>query len=85
MPSGKHVNHVRGAKHYKGKRRRRIDVEMITALSLDRARIRDALRDLLGLYDRVTTSSGGYGWTAADVKRLEEIRKLAGGESQRTI
>jgi hypothetical protein len=36
-----------------------------------------ALRDLLAFYDRVRGFSGhGEGWTAADVQRLEQIRKL---------
>ena len=40
-----------------------------------------ALRDLLELFERTTGGSGsqGAGWTFADVKRLEEIRKLAKG------
>ena len=42
----------------------------------DLTNMRQSLRDLLALYDRVAESSGGHGWTAADVKRLDEIRKL---------
>lgn len=35
----------------------------------------EALRDLMCFYNRVTELDG-HGWTAADVKRLEEIRQL---------
>jgi hypothetical protein len=35
-----------------------------------------ALRDLLRFYDRATGSGDGTGWTATDVRRLEEIRNL---------
>jgi hypothetical protein len=36
-----------------------------------------ALRDLLLFYDRITGNTrGGDAWTAAEVKRLEQIRKL---------
>lgn len=39
-----------------------------------------ALKDLLGFYDRVTGKiPDGHAWSAADVKRLAEIRKLIGG------
>jgi hypothetical protein len=57
-------------------------VKIITALTLDRQFYRDALRDLLAFYDRVSGHQSAEarksegGWTAADVKRLEEIRKL---------
>lgn len=36
-----------------------------------------AVRDLLAYYDKVSgTKSDGDGWTAADVKRIAEIRAL---------
>lgn len=48
--------------------------EIIIALTQERQRLRDALRDLLAMWDRRDDS----GWTAADAARLEEIRKLVG-------
>lgn len=37
-----------------------------------------ALRDLLHFYDKIRGAVGhGEGWTAADVLRLEQIRKMA--------
>lgn len=45
----------------------------IEGLSLGHFNLRCALRDLLAYWDRKDNS----GWTAADVKRLAEIRNLA--------
>lgn len=47
--------------------------EMVIALSQERQRLRDGLRDLLAMWDRRETD---LGWTPAEVSRLEEIRKL---------
>jgi hypothetical protein len=57
-------------------RRARKHREFVPPHSL--AALRDALRDLLAYYDRVIADNGGAGpsWTAADVKRIEEIRNL---------
>lgn len=38
--------------------------------------IRDALRDALRFYDKVSNGTLGEGWTTREVQRLEEIRKL---------
>ncbi len=46
--------------------------EMIVSLSLERERLRNALRDLFAYYDRRENS----GWTAADVQRIAAIRDL---------
>jgi hypothetical protein len=68
-------------------------VEIILALTQERERIqtemvelRDllagsgtALRDALRFYDRVAGTGYGEGWSTADVRRLEEIRKLVAG------
>lgn len=59
------------------------EIEIIEALTLERQRLLDAVRDLLELYDHVPT------WSpialpedrSADVKRLAEIRKLVTGDS----
>lgn len=56
-----------------------IAIRTVVMLTLERQTMRNALGDLLALYDRVANSSGGHGWTASDVKRLEEIRELAKG------
>ena len=40
----------------------------------------DALRDMIYFYDKVRGVAGhGEGWTVAEVLRMEQIRKLAGG------
>jgi hypothetical protein len=52
-----------------------LGVTLIIMLSLDRARLQLALREMLALWDRREDS----GWTAADVQRLAEIRKLVNG------
>ena len=62
----------------------RLNVQIANAVNIfasDQRRLEIALRDLLALYDRVTDSSGGHGWSTADVKRLEEIRKLCSLQS----
>jgi len=46
-------------------------------LMIDRETLRSALRDLLDFWDRRDDS----GWTAAEARRLEEIRKLVRGDS----
>jgi hypothetical protein len=53
---------------------RRKLVRMIDTLANEHAAVRDALH----FYDRVAGTGRGEGWTAADVLRLEEIRKLVG-------
>lgn len=48
-------------------------VKTITELTIRALVQRQALRDLLGYWDRA-----GHGqWVAADVERIEEIRKIA--------
>jgi hypothetical protein len=49
-----------------------ITTATITALTLERVNLREALRELVAFWDRREDS----GWTAADVQRLEEIRRL---------
>lgn len=53
-------------------RKWKIAIATITTLTIERQKLKDALRDLLWAFDRRDDS----GWTAADVKRLEEIREL---------
>ncbi len=61
--------------------RKDLAVEMITALSLERERLKAGLRDALHFYDRAAgtpgETRGESGYSAADVLRLAEIRKLA--------
>lgn len=48
-----------------------------------KSELRAALRDALHFYDRMAGNiRTEYGWTAADVIRLEELRKLAKGKSK---
>jgi hypothetical protein len=43
----------------------------------DLAKVHQAARDALQFYDRVAGNvRADYGWTAADIKRLAEIREL---------
>jgi hypothetical protein len=52
--------------------------EAIQALILEKVKLVYALRDVLHVYDRVTGNVfDDHGWTAADVRRLDEIRKLS--------
>jgi hypothetical protein len=44
-------------------------------LTDDYLKVHTALRDLLAIYDR--GGHDGYGWTATEILRLAEIRKLA--------
>jgi hypothetical protein len=51
-----------------------IDVNGIRSAFRD---MRSALRDLVGFYDRATGAVRlDHGWTASDVKRLEQIRRM---------
>lgn len=56
-------------------------ITTITELTIERLRLFYALHDLMALCDRVSGDAAGAarggGWTAADVKRLAEIRDLA--------
>jgi hypothetical protein len=49
-----------------------IAADTIIMLTEERQGLRDALRDLLAYWNH----KDDHGWTAADVKRLEEIRNL---------
>jgi hypothetical protein len=49
-----------------------LSLRFIIALTLDRQAKQIALRELLAIWDRRDES----GWTAADAKKLDEIRKL---------
>lgn len=56
-------------------------VTALNASTQDRMAYRQALIDLLSLYDRVAGNvSNGSGWTYADGKRMEEIRKLVASD-----
>jgi hypothetical protein len=60
---------------------RKIDNNIIKGQNRFISELSEALRDLLSFYDRITGNTrGGDAWTAAEVKRLEEIRKLTKGE-----
>jgi hypothetical protein len=58
-----------------------IAVDTILVLTQERQALRDALGDLLLLFDRVSgaapEASRGDGWTWSELQRLEAIRKLA--------
>jgi hypothetical protein len=49
-------------------------VKMIDLMAI----LHRAVLDALFFYDRVAGTGHGEGWTATDVRRLEEIRKLVG-------
>ncbi|MGA7791820.1 MAG: hypothetical protein WCA19_02200 [Candidatus Acidiferrales bacterium] len=52
-------------------------VAIIEALTLERQKMLGGLRDALYFYDRVAGNArADHGWTAADVKRLAEIRAV---------
>lgn len=52
----------------------------VSAAAHDNAIYVEALRDLIGFYDKIRGRAGdGVGWTVAEVKRLEEIRLLSLG------
>jgi hypothetical protein len=52
----------------------------VSAAAHDNAVYVEALRDLIGFYDKIRGKAGdGVGWTVAQVKRLEEIRLLSLG------
>jgi signal transduction histidine kinase len=55
---------------------RRLTVS-VSAAAHDNAVYVDALRDLIGFFDKVAGSSGS--WCVAEVKRIEEIRLLSLG------
>jgi len=49
----------------------------VSAAAHDNAIYVDALRDLIGFFDKVSGSSGS--WVISEVKRIEEIRLLSLG------
>ena len=52
--------------------------EAIQAVILEKQRLVFALRDALYIYDRATGNIfDDHGWSAADIRRLDEIRKLS--------
>ena len=55
-------------------------IDVIAALTLERETLAEALQDSLCFYDRATGALRGDGWTAAETRRLAEIRSLAYGQ-----
>ena len=58
---------------------RRVAIDVMTALTLEREKLTEALQDVLCFYDRMTGNGAGEGYTAAEVLRLTEIRAIAYG------
>jgi|SRR5580700_3200732 hypothetical protein len=55
-------------------------LDVITALTLERETLTEALQDSLCFYDRATGAVRGDGFTWPEVRRLAEIRSLAYGQ-----